>query len=153
LMVLSGMAMFGLAPLHLLPWFFVYLIADVIILSALGVAFGSACGSAQEAQQLVFLLFLPVVIPMLILSPVMAQPNGAFATAMSFIPPFTPVLMMLRQAMPGGAPWWQPWLVLVGVAIFAYLAIWAAARIFRIGVLSQGKAPKLAESAQWVVRG
>jgi ABC-2 type transport system permease protein len=153
LMVLSGMAMFGLAPLNLLPWFFVYLIADVIILSALGVALGSACGSAQDAQQLAFLLFLPVVIPMLTLSPVMAQPNGAFATAMSFIPPFTPVLMLLRQAMPGGVPWWQPWLGLVGVAIFAYFAIWAAARIFRIGILSQGKAPKLAELTQWVVRG
>jgi ABC-2 type transport system permease protein len=153
LMVLSGMALFGLAPLNLLPWFFVYLIADVIILSALGVALGSACGSAQDAQQLAFLLFLPVVIPMLTLSPVMAQPNGAFATAMSFVPPFTPVLMLLRQAMPGGVPWWQPWLGLVGVAIFAYFAIWAAARIFRIGILSQGKAPKLAELAQWVVRG
>ncbi len=130
LMVLSGMAMFGLAPLNLLPWFFVYLIADVIILSALGVALGSACGSAQDAQQLAFLLFLPVVIPMLTLSPIMAEPHGAFATAMSFIPPFTPVIMLLRQALPGGVPWWQPWLGLVGVAIFAYFAIWAAARIF-----------------------
>jgi ABC-2 type transport system permease protein len=153
LMVLSGMALFGLAPLNLLPWFFVYLIADVIILSALGVALGSACGSAQDAQQLAFLLFLPVVIPMLTVSPIMAQPNGAFATAISFIPPFTPVLMLLRQAMPGGVPWWQPWLGLVGVAVFAYCAIWAAARIFRIGILSQGKAPKLAELAQWVARG
>jgi ABC-2 type transport system permease protein len=153
LMVLSGMAMFGLAPLNLLPWFFVYLIADVIILSALGVALGSACGSAQDAQQLAFLLFLPVVIPMLTLSPVMAEPHGTFATAMSFIPPFTPVIMLLRQAMPGGVPWWQPWLGLVGVALFAYFAIWAAARIFRIGILSQGKAPKLGELAQWVLRG
>jgi ABC-2 type transport system permease protein len=153
LMVLAGMAMFGLAPLNLLPWFFVYLIADVVILSALGVALGSACGSAQDAQQLAFLLFLPVVIPMVTLSPVMARPNGPFATAMSFVPPFTPVLMLLRQAMPGGVPWWQPWLGLVGVAVFAYFAIWAAARIFRIGILSQGKTPKLAELAQWVARG
>ena len=153
LMVLAGMAMFGLAPLNLLPWFFVYLIADVVILSALGVALGSACGSAQDAQQLAFLLFLPVVIPMLALGPVMAQPNGPFATAMSFIPPFTPVVMLLRQAMPGGVPWWQPWLGLVGVAVFAYFAIWAAARIFRIGILAQGKTPKLAELAQWVARG
>ena len=83
----------------------------------------------------------------------MPSHNGAFATAMSFLPPFTPVLMLLRQATPGGVPWWQPWLGLVGVAIFAYFAIWAAARIFRIGILSQGKAPKLAELAQWVVGG
>ncbi len=153
LMVLSGMAAFGLAPLHLLPWFFVYLIGDVVMLSALGVALGSACASPQDAQQLAFLLILPVMIPMLMLTPVMQEPNGALSTAMSFIPPFTPVVMLLRQALPGGVPWWQPWLGLAGVAAFALAVIWAAARIFRIGILSQGKTPKLAELAQWVVRG
>jgi ABC-2 type transport system permease protein len=153
LMVLSGMALFGLAPLSLLPWFFVYLIADVVILSALGVALGSACGSAQDAQHLAFILILPIMIPMLMLNPVMQQPNGVLATALSFIPPFTPVLMLMRQSLPGGVPWWQPWLGMVGVVAFALAAVWAAARIFRIGILSQGKAPRLAELAQWVVRG
>ena len=153
LMVLSGMALFGLAPLNLLPWFFVYLVADVVILSALGVALGSACGSAQDAQHLAFILILPIMIPMLMLNPVMQQPNGVLATALSFIPPFTPVLMLMRQSLPGGVPWWQPWLGMVGVLAFALAAVWAAARIFRIGILSQGKAPKFAELAQWVVRG
>jgi len=71
---------------------------------------------------------------------------------MSFIPPFTPVLMLLRQALPGGVPWWQPWLGLVGVFAWAIATIWVAARIFRIGILSQGKTPKLAELAQWVLQ-
>jgi len=153
LLALSGMALFGLAPLHLLPWFFVYLVADVLMLSALGVALGSACGTPGDAQHLVSLLFTPIFVPMLMLSPVMQRPNGLLATVMSFLPPFTPVLMMLRQALPGGVPWWQPWLGLIGVAVWAAAVIWAAARIFRIGILSQGKAPKLAELAQWVVRG
>jgi ABC-2 type transport system permease protein len=72
---------------------------------------------------------------------------------MSFIPPFTPVLMLLRQALPGGVPWWQPWAGLVDVIVWAAVMVWAAARIFRIGTLSQGKAPELAELARWVVRG
>ncbi len=153
LLALAGMAAFGLAPLNLLPWFFVYLIADVAMLSAWSVALGSACSTPQDAQSLSFLLVVPVMIPMLMLTPVMAQPNGVLATTMSFIPPFTPMVMLLRQAMPGGVPWWQPWLGLVGIIVFAAAVIWAAARIFRIGILSQGKAPKLAELAQWVVRG
>jgi ABC-2 type transport system permease protein len=152
LAVLAGMAMFGLAPLHLLPWFFAYLIADVLMLSALGVAIGSACATPQDAQHLAFVLILPVMIPMFVLTPVMVQPNGVLATVMSFIPPFTPVIMLLRQALPGGVPWWQPWLGLLGVAAWAAAVIWAAARIFRIGILSQGKTPKLAELAQWVLR-
>ena len=153
LLVLAGMAMFGVAPLHLLPWFFVYLVADVLMLSALGVALGSACSTPQDAQHLAFLLVLPVMIPIFVLTPIMTQPNGALAVAMAFIPPFTPVVMLLRQALPGGVPWWQPWLGLVGVVVYTCAGIWAAARIFRIGILSQGKTPKLGELAQWVLRG
>jgi ABC-2 type transport system permease protein len=55
--------------------------------------------------------------------------------------------------MPGGVPWWHPWVGLVGMIAFAGAVIWAAARIFRIGILSQGKTPKIRELAQWVVRG
>ena len=153
LMALMGMSLFGLAPLHLLPWFFVYLIADVLMLSAMGVALGSACASAQDAQQLAFLMFMPVIIPMLMLARISQQPNGGFATAMSFVPPFTPVLMLMRQAMPGGVPWWQPWVGLVGVAASVFAVVWAAGRIFRIGILATGKTPKLAELGEWVLRG
>jgi ABC-2 type transport system permease protein len=152
LLALAGMAMFGVAPLNLLPWFFVYLIADVLMLASLGVALGSACATPQDAQQFAFLLILPIMIPMFFLSAVMQQPNGELAVAMSFIPPFTPMLMLLRQSMPGGVSWWQPWLGLVGVVACAAVMIWVAARIFRIGILSQGKTPKLAELAQWVLR-
>jgi len=153
LLALAGMAAVGLAPLQLLPWFMVYLIGDVLMLSALGAALGSACGTPQDAQSLVYVVMVPVLIPMFVLTPVMQHPNGAFATAMSFIPIFTPLLMLLRQAMPGGVPWWQPWLGLVGVAACTVFITWAAARIFRIGILSQGKVPKVTELVQWVIRG
>jgi ABC-2 type transport system permease protein len=153
LAVLAGMAMFGLAPLNVLPWFFVYLIADVAMLAALGVAIGSACGTPQDAQHLAFLLFIPTLIPMFMVTAVVQQPNGAFAVAMSFVPPFTPVIMLLRQALPTGVPWWQPWVALAGVIVWAIAVLWAASRVFRIGILSQGKVPKLGELAQWVLHG
>jgi ABC-2 type transport system permease protein len=153
LFALLGMSMFGIAPLDLLPWFFVYLIVDVLMMAALGVALGSACGSAHDAQQLAIFLFMPIFLPILMLTPVLRQPNGAFATIMSFIPPFTPVLMLLRQALPGGVPAWQPWVGLLGAIAYAFFVIWAAARIFRIGILAQGKTPKVAELVQWVTHG
>jgi ABC-2 type transport system permease protein len=152
LAVLVGKALFGLAPLHLLPWFFLYVIADVLMLASMGVALGSACSSSQDAQHFGFLLIVPIMIPMFVMTPVMLQPNGGLAVTMSFIPPFTPVVMLLRQALPGGVPWWQPWLALVGVVVWSTLIVWAAARVFRIGILSQGKTPQLGELAQWVLR-
>jgi ABC-2 type transport system permease protein len=152
LAVLVSMALFGVAPLNLLPWFFLYVIAEVVMLASMGVALGSACSSSQDAQHFAFLLIVPIMIPMFVLTPVMQQPNGGLGVAMSFFPPFTPVVMLLRQALPGGVPWWQPWLALVGVAAWSTAIIWAAARIFRIGILSQGKTPQFAELARWVMR-
>lgn len=152
-LVLWGMASVGLAPLHLLPWFFVYLVLDVLMISAMGVALGSACGTAQDAQNFAFVMILPIMIPLFTMVPVMQHPQGTLATVMSLLPPFTPIVMMLRQALPGGVPWWQPWLGLAGITVYALAAIWAAGRIFRIGILSQGRTPQLGELVRWVARG
>jgi ABC-2 type transport system permease protein len=153
LMVLYGLAMFQMAPLELLPWFFVYLIAAVAMLAAWGSALGSACATPQDAQHLAYLLVLPIMIPVFLMTPVLQQPNGPMATILSFVPPFTPMLMLLRQALPGGVPWWEPWLGLAGVVACALAVIWAASRIFRIGILSQGKTPKIPQLLHWVFAG
>ena len=85
--------------------------------------------------------------------PIAGQPNGMLATVMSLIPPFTPVLMLLRQAMPDGVPVWQPWVGLAGAVVFAVGTVWAASRIFRVAILMQGKPPRLAEMVRWAVKG
>jgi ABC-2 type transport system permease protein len=72
---------------------------------------------------------------------------------MSLFPPFTPILMMTRQASPGGVPLWQPVVGLVGVALATAGISWVAARIFRVGILMQGKPPSVAELVRWAVRG
>jgi ABC-2 type transport system permease protein len=153
LAVLQSMAMTGLAPLSLLPWFVVYLIADVMILSSFAAALGAACGSPHDAQQLGIVLMAPVMIPMFLMMPVMQQPNGPIATVVSLMPPFTPVVMLMRQAMPGGIPAWQPWVALAGVIVFTIVMGWGAARVFRIAILLQGKSPKAAEVVRWAIKG
>jgi ABC-2 type transport system permease protein len=153
LLLLQGLALFGLAPFSLLPWFLLYLVAEVTMLCAMGAALGAACGSPQDAQQLVMFLLFPVVVPLFLLQPIMQQPNGPFATAMSLFPLFTPIVMMLRQSLPGGVPVWQPWVGLTGVLIVTPLLTWAAARIFRVAILMQGQRPALPELLRMAVRG
>ncbi len=75
------------------------------------------------------------------------------ATALSLFPPFTPMLTLLRQAMPQGVPTWQPWVGLAGVLVCTFFLTWAAARIFRVAILLQGKTPKAADLVRWAVRG
>src|ERR1017187_1786976 len=50
LFVLQALAMMGLAPLGLLPWFVVYVAAEVMVLCALASALGASCASPSDAQ-------------------------------------------------------------------------------------------------------
>ncbi len=153
ILVLQGMSMLGVVQFGLLPWFFVYLVAHVIMLCSFAAALGAACNSPQDAQNLAVILVAPIMIPYFLLVPVMQAPNGAMATVISLIPPFTPPMMLLRQALPAGVPWWQPWLGIVGVVLWTVAGTWAAARIFRVAILMQGQSPKLADLLRWAVKG
>jgi len=152
-LALTGMGMADLVPLALLPWFYVYLVADVIMLCALASALGAACNTPQEAQQLAIVLVAPVVIPYMVMMNVIQHPAGILATVVSLFPPFAPMLMLLRQALPGGVPAWQPWVALAGILAWTPLVVWVAARIYRVGILMQGKPPKIAELVRWAIRG
>jgi ABC-2 type transport system permease protein len=152
-LAVNALGVAGLLPLGIIPWFYVYLLTDVIMLCAFAAALGACCGTPQEAQNLAIVLLAPCIIPMFMLVTVLRQPNGPLATAMSLIPPFTPILMLLRQAMPGGVPAWQPWAGLAGALAFAAATVWAASRIFRVAILMQGKPPRLAEIVRWAVKG
>jgi ABC-2 type transport system permease protein len=149
----NALGISGLLPLTIIPWFYVYLLTDVVMLCALAAALGACCSTPQDAQNLAVVLLTPCIVPMFMLVTVLRQPNGAMATALSLFPPFTPILMLLRQAMPNGVPAWQPWVGLAGAMAFAAATVWAAARIFRVAILMQGKPPRLAEMLRWAMKG
>jgi ABC-2 type transport system permease protein len=152
-LVVNVLGVAGLLPLTLIAWFYIYLLADVVMLCSLAAALGACCSTPQDAQNLAVVLLLPCILPMFMLVTVLRQPNGVLPTVMSLIPPFTPILMLLRQAMPNGVPAWQPWVGLVCVLAFAVGTVWAASRIFRIAILMQGKPPQLAEMVRWAMKG
>jgi len=153
-LALYGMGLSGMVPFAVFPWFYAYLIADVTFLCSFAAALGAGCGTPQDAQQLAIVLLAPVMIPYFLITFVMQQPNGAISAGLSLFPPFTPMLMLLRQTMPGGGvPAWQPWVGLAGVLAFTLVMVTAAARIFRVAILMQGKAPKVADLVRWAVRG
>lgn len=136
-------------PWGILPWFFVYMTLNILMLGATLAALGSACNDAKDAQSLSMPALFPVMIPMFMLGSVLEEPSSSIATTMSLIPPFTPMLMLLRQGTPAGVPAWQPWVGLVGVLLTSALAVWVGSRIFRVGILMQGKSPKLGEMLRW----
>ncbi|MGD8698417.1 MAG: ABC transporter permease [Gemmatimonadales bacterium] len=147
---------FGLSehiPYRILPWFIAYMLMAVVMLGSVYLAFGSACNDAQEAQSLMLPAMLPVMIPMFVMIPVLREPDSLFATLFSLVPPFTPMLMLIRMAVREGVPLWQQWFGLAGMLAAAAVAVWAAGRIFRIAILMQGVPPKLGNLVRWAFRG
>jgi hypothetical protein len=152
-LAVNAMGVAGLLPLTIIPWFYAYLLTDVVMLCAFAAALGACCSTPQDAQNLAVVLLTPVVLPAFMLVTVMREPAGTLATVLSLVPPFTPILMLLRQAMPNGVPAWQPWVGLAGALLFAAATVWAASRIFRVAILMHGKPPRLAEALRWALKG
>ncbi|MFM7262102.1 MAG: ABC transporter permease, partial [bacterium] len=113
-------------------------------------AVGSAVSDLREAQSLVTPVMLVLIAPLLLWSPIIEDPNGILAIATSFIPPASPFVMILRlTATSEPIPLWQTILSIVWGFACTWGMLWLAARIFRVGVLMQGKPPTPKELFRW----
>jgi ABC-2 type transport system permease protein len=137
----------------LLAWFIAFQALAAFMYGSLFIAVGAACTDMKETQTLMWPVMVLVIFPMWLLGAVLSEPNGSVVTGLSFFPFATPMLMIARQAVSPAVPWWQPAVGTVGVLLTTLLCVWAAGRIFRIGILLQGKGARLGDLARWVLRG
>jgi ABC-type Na+ efflux pump permease subunit len=140
-------------PYSVLPWFFLYMLLNIIMVGCVMAALGSTCNDSKDAQAVQFPAMLPAIIPMFVMMPVIQNPLGSLATTLSLIPPFTPMLMLVRQATQVTIPIWQPIAGLAGVLIFTLLSIWAGGRIFRSCIIMHGKRPKFGTLLRQMLKG
>jgi ABC-2 type transport system permease protein len=140
-------------PYDLLPWFFTYLILATIMYGAIGAALGSLASDAKDAQSLAFPAMLPLILSLFLAISLIKDPSSTYAVWVSLIPVFTPLVMMFRLGAPGIVPVWQQIAGISGVFIFSFLFVWIGGRVFRIGLLAQGKMPKLKNVIRMAVRG
>ncbi|MCC6669866.1 MAG: ABC transporter permease [Planctomycetes bacterium] len=135
------------SPLYLAS-FAGYFLAGYLFYAAILVGIGSVCNSLKEAQNLVMPVNLLLMVPLLAMLPVVNEPNGTLARVLTYIPLFTPFLMMNRAG--GPPPMWEYGASTVLIALSVAVAFWAAAKVFRIGVLMTGKPPRLTEILHWI---
>lgn len=134
-------------PIYLVS-FVGYFLLGYMLYAAILVGIGSVCNSIKEAQNLFTPIMVLLFLPLAAMVPVGKDPNGTLATVLSFIPPFTPFVMMNRAAGPPEA--WEYLVTTILLVASIAIAFWAAAKIFRIGVLMTGKAPKPTEILRWI---
>jgi ABC-2 type transport system permease protein len=126
-----------------------FFILGFLLYAALYAALGAAVNSEQEAQQFQLAVMMPLIIPMVMVFRIVSDPLGPVSTVLGMIPFTAPVTMAMRLA---STPV-PPVQVIGSLALLAatVLAVaWVAGKIYRVGILSTGKRPTLAELGQWL---
>ncbi len=129
--------------------FVLLFLGGYFLYAAVYAAVGAMCSTDEEAQQAQVPVMMLLILPIMFLMPIIENPNSTLAIASSLFPFFTPVLMYARAGS-GAVPVWE---VVLGVAILFVsvpLVAWLAGRIYRVGILMQGKRPTLPELWRWM---
>ncbi|MEQ1905041.1 MAG: ABC transporter permease, partial [Pirellulaceae bacterium] len=142
-----------LIPLQLLPWFLVFQVLSVLFYAAIFMAIGASVSQLKEAQSLLLPVWMVMMLPMFVWLLIIRDPLGPLARGMSFFPPSTGTTMILRLATNQTIPVWELVTALVLLLLSTALIIVVAGRIFRVGILWQGKMPKLSEMIRWGLMG
>jgi ABC-2 type transport system permease protein len=142
-----------LIPLSIIPWFIVFQILGVMLYSSIFMAIGASVSQLKEAQSMLLPVWILLMCPMFVWFALVQEPNGSFALGFSMFPPATPTTMVLRMATGVTIPVWQPIVGVVLLVITTSICVVIAGRIFRIGILWQGKTPKITELIRWAISG
>jgi ABC-2 type transport system permease protein len=134
-------------------WFVVFQVLAVFMFGSVYAAVGAACSDMKEAQSMLTPVTVVTMLPLFVWVNVVREPTSGFATAASFFPPATPMLMTARVAIPPGIPLWQPLVGVLVVLVATVACVYAAGRIFRVGLLMQGKGARFGDLLRWVVNG
>lgn len=138
-------------PFEILPWFVIYLLLAVLLFSSIFMAIAASVSQLREAQGLLLPVWMVMLLPMFVWFNIVREPNSMLATVLSLFPPSTPLMMTLRLATGAIIPAWQIVLSFVLLILATAVGVTAAARIYRIGILWQGKTPKLSEILMWLI--
>jgi ABC-2 type transport system permease protein len=148
--MLWKMGVLNLVPPTLIPWFVFFQLLSLLIFGSIFLAIGSVCSEIRDAQSFMFPVMMLVMLPFFVFMPIMQSPGSSFARWFSLFPPATPMLLLLRIAIPPGPPWWEIALGVALTTLFMFGCVWAGAKIFRIGILAQGQAPSFGKLLAWI---
>src|SRR6266545_230801 len=133
-----------------IAWLLLFLVMASFMFGSLFITIGAACSDLKDAQGMMTPAMLIMMLPWITFFDNMAATESPISVGLSLFPTASPFLMPLRIMLPPGPPVWQIALSVVLTAITSMAAVYAAGKIFRTGLLMQGKAATVGEMWKWV---
>lgn len=128
--------------------FLLYFLGGYLLYAAMFAAVGSAVDNVQDAQQFQTPITMPIIIGFIVMIFAMNEPHAPLSVWCSMIPFTSPIVMMAR--LPFDVPMWELALSLAILAASFVFMVWAAAKIYRIGIFMHGRKPSYKELWQWI---
>lgn len=139
--ILAGISAWNIA------WFLVYFVLGFLLYAAVMGAIGASVNNIREAQPYMTPVMLLLVLPLILMVPAAQDPTALWARVLSYVPPLTPFMMMSRSAAPPPMVDYIATTALLAVTVA--IALYAAGRVFRRGLLNAGAPPKVREMLAW----
>ena len=133
----------------MVPVFLFFFSTGFLLYAAMFGAAGAVATSEQEANQMQLPVTSPLIIGIFFMYSLMSDPDGGMAMIGSMVPFFAPVVMPMRSMMTD-IPTMQYIASGVLMVVTVVAVLWAAAKIYHIGVLSTGKRPTMKELVRWL---
>ena len=135
--------------LNQFPVFMVYFITGYLFYSSIYATMGTFFSSEQEAQQSSGLIGIIAVLPLIFSSYFITNPDSSFTIILSYLPPITPFMMILRLGTGS-----VELIEILFTTLILVISCWAmmkfSGKIFRTAILLYGKKITLKEIWKWL---
>ena len=125
-------------PVSLMVLAAVFFLPSFALVSGMMTLVGSVIGDSRQGQQLSAILNMFFVLPLFFVSLVLESPNGLPAVALTLFPTTSMVTVAMRWGVTN-IPTWQLAVAFALVCASAAAVVWAAPRVFRMGMLRYGQ--------------
>jgi ABC-2 type transport system permease protein len=128
--------------------FVFYFIFGYLFYASQFAAIGAAMTDDSDAQSFTFPITIPIIISMVLMTVTLQQPFSSAAFWGSMLPFSSPIIMITR--IPFHVAWWEQILSMLILFVSSLAMVYVAAKIYRVGILIQGKKITFKEIGKWV---
>lgn len=121
-----------------------------LMFAAIFVGLGATLEDASSGSNFQGFIFILPWLPFIFIAPIISNPEGVFAQALSYIPFTSPGIMILRLSILDEWPWIEIIISLAILIVSIWLLMKLAGKIFKVGILIYGKNATLPEIWKWL---